>query len=134
LSDTVNVRIEGLDELYAQLNRLAKQVESAKTEPVLKEGADIMTSEAKGRAPVKTGRLRDNIVTLQMARLGENPRSAMTKVKQARWEAPHGHLVEFGTKFAAAHPFFRPAWDMTRGRIYSGVVARLKALIEAVAK
>lgn len=126
------IRIEGLPKLYSQMKKLRGQLEPGKVEPVMKEGADTLTEAVKDKAPILTGRLRENIVTLKMKPLGSNPASYMTKVKQGRREAPHAHLVEMGHKNAPPHPFFRPAWDSTKNPIFSRIVSRLKSLVEAL--
>jgi hypothetical protein len=76
------VRIEGLPHLYKQLQKLKGQLGSSKVEPVMEEAADTLTAAVKDRAPFKTGVLMENIVTLKLPPLGDNPASYMTKVKQ----------------------------------------------------
>ena len=43
-----------------------------------------------------------------------------------RKKAPHGHLVEFGTSRAPAHPFLRPSYD---ARINAALQAARSALV-----
>jgi HK97 gp10 family phage protein len=143
------IRIEGLPQLYKKIDKLKKQLGPAKVEPVMKEGADTLTKAVHDKAPVHEGRLRKNIVTLRMRPLGNNPASYMTKVKQGRKEAPHAHLIESGTseryqslprkytgkipgKGKSLHPFFRPAWDSYKERIFREIVQKLKSLVESV--
>ncbi|MCK9569545.1 HK97 gp10 family phage protein [Candidatus Pacearchaeota archaeon] len=129
------MKIEGLDHFYSQINKLSKSLDANSVEPLLKEAADTLTDAVKSKAPLKTGRLKRFVVTLKMKKLGNNPASHMTKVQQrARRpvEAPHAHLVELGHKNAPPHPFFRPAYDSNKHKIYSNLVSGLKKKVESV--
>ncbi|PZP57974.1 MAG: hypothetical protein DI597_20395 [Pseudoxanthomonas spadix] len=107
----------------------------------------LVRDEAKALAPVDSGKLRDAIYLAY--RDGE---STDTKVVyQISWnsrKAPHGHLVEYGhwrvnelvrgddgkwratrdrlpePVWTPAHPFMRPAFEATRGRLMDAAVAR----------
>lgn len=128
----MEIRLEGMDNLYSQINKLAKKLGDEKVEPLLKNAADKLTDAVKDKAPVDKGILRENIVTLKMEPRYGNPASYMTKVKQrATWptEAPHAHLVELGTVNAPAHPFFRPAYDSVKDGVYSELIGDLRGLI-----
>src|SRR5205085_5719958 len=46
-------------------------------------------------------------------------------------KAPHGHLVEFGTSRAPAHPFLRPAYD---AKVTAALEAANKAWVEGTKK
>jgi HK97 gp10 family phage protein len=148
------VRFEGMEHLHAQLQNLAKQVEPAKVEPVLMEGAKIIAADARSRAPSgPTGNLKRAIVTMFLPRLGNNPRSALAGVSKQSWKiATHpvispgkrggkgGKLsyyaihVERGTSKMPAHPFLRPAVWANQERVDQMIISRLKSLIESVAK
>lgn len=66
--------------------------------------AERVVEEAKSRAPVRTGTLRDSI--------------RVRRVNQYRNDvvvgAPYGQFVEFGTSRMAAQPFFIPAAESVR--------------------
>lgn len=46
--------------------------------------------------------------------------------------APHGHLIEFGTSRAPAHPFIRPAFDHVHEAIKAGNARMAARLSEGV--
>lgn len=103
------VRIDGLDNLTQDFNKLSKAFSHKQLEKAGLESAKIITQEAKRRAPRgPTGNLKRSIKekTFQTGFKGE-----ITSVLAAvdRRIAPHAHFVEEGTSHMAAQPFFRPA-------------------------
>lgn len=120
------------------------------TEPLARSmgvaGGKIVRDEAKSRAPVDDGTLRDS---LYLAYRDQRSQGAQV-VYSITWNsrtAPHGHLLEFGhwqthaaykgtdgqwysgeklkkPKWVAAHPFLRPAWEATRARVQIAMIER----------
>ena len=70
----------------------------AAVEDAIKAIADDVLEDAKRRAPVETGRLRDSI---ELVIVGSTA--------YIRVGAPYAKFVEFGAVHAPAHPFLRPA-------------------------
>ena len=59
--------------------------------------------------------------------------TATSKLYRVSWNkkrAPHGHLVEFGTSTAPAHPFLRPALSKLNEAIAAGQARMAKKLTE----
>ena len=59
--------------------------------------------------------------------------TATSKLYRVSWnkkKAPHGHLVEFGTSTAPAHPFLRPALSKLNDAIAAGQARMAKKLTE----
>lgn len=88
-------------------------------------GGTLLRDEAKGYAPVQTGLLRDSIYLAFKDGLSNDSKVVYSVSWNSR-EAPHGHLLEFGTYKSPAYPFLRPAFDhapraqaamMERGRV-----------------
>jgi len=129
----------GLDKLAGMANSVARSMGVA--------AGQLVRNEAKARAPVDDGTLRDAIYLAY--RDGESTDSVV--VYSVTWnskKAPHGHLLEFGhwrtnvlaqgddgkwraTKellpepvWTAAHPFLRPAYMATISRLVEVAVAR----------
>ncbi|WP_373657447.1 HK97-gp10 family putative phage morphogenesis protein, partial [Escherichia coli] len=89
-------------------------------------GAEVLKEEVIDRAPVRTGKMRKNVVVLtqKSRRKGEissvvhirgvNPRTGNSdntmKADNPR-NAFYWRFVEMGTIKAPAHPFVRPAFD-----------------------
>jgi len=65
---------------------------------ILKDVTEQVAADAKTDAPVKTGKLRDSIITEVQAKQG------LVKVMKF-----YGLFIEYGTKKMAAKPFLRPA-------------------------
>lgn len=95
-------------------------------------GAQVLYTEARGRAPVsegahffygtsfkKTGQrylfapgtLRDSIYQVYSVDNSSEGQRATYHVAWNHQKAPYGFMVEFGTSRAPAHPFLRPAFD-----------------------
>lgn len=128
MSDLIEVKIEGGDELFEKLEQLPRQVGKAIIRKAIGAGAkvfrDLMASLApQGYHVFRTteykgqkfkGRSRDfgvlarSIVVRTSVRGDElEGTAAIGPSKKAFW----GLFQEFGRKGARAHPFIRPAFD-----------------------
>jgi HK97 gp10 family phage protein len=72
--------------------------------------------EAKQRAPIKTGFLRNSITTER-----QSETEAVVNVS-----AEYGSYVEHGTRFTPAQPFIRPAVEAVRARFLKDVSAAIE--------
>lgn len=96
-NSAVQVRI-----LFNRLPTLASEIK-AQGEGLVQKTADDIVKGAQGRAPVRTGALRDSIHR-------EGAGSSATVVAGA----PHAVYVEYGTSRMSAQPFFWPALEANR--------------------
>ena len=137
----LSVEIIGEKELIAALKLLADDGVLSAFHKASDEAADIVLAEAKARAPVKTGRLREGLVKLQnykgkkgtLIRVGtsdEAMAAGQVNTKDNR-QVYYGILVEYGRPGVPAHPFLRPALDENESKINE---LFKKALEEAVDK
>lgn len=107
------------------------------TRAAAQAGAQVFYDEVKLRAPVskkarksKSGRtivpgaLRDSIYQAFSADNSSDDH-ATYHVSWNYKKAPHGHLVEFGTSRAPAHPFLRPSFDARAGDALKASEARM---------
>ena len=137
-----DVEIMGQTEFAATLLALAKCLPNEKVQPVLMEGAKIIAADAKRRAPKgPTGNLKKGIKAKFLRQIGAYPRSAAVVSN-----APHDHLVEYGTaprtqkttgRFTGtmpAHPFFRTAVDTNKGRVQTQIINELGNMIDGAMK
>jgi HK97 gp10 family phage protein len=126
------VKIEGKEELDRKLKQLIEHVDPDKLEPVLLNCAREVAETARAKAPLgPTGNLKRSLI----AKLMPRSRVSIAIAAVDRKIAPHGHLVEFGhggPHPAPAHPFFRPAWDETRDKIYKTITEFLKTAVESI--
>ena len=141
MSDFITVEIMGKKEFTRTLLELAKSLPNEKTEPIMMEGAKIVAAAAKSAAPQgATGNLKKGIKAKFLRQISNYPRSAA-----AVSNAPHDHLVEYGTAprrqkngrytgSMPAHPFFRPAVDSNTGRIQNQIIEKFWSLIMGACK
>lgn len=130
-------KFEGTKELNREIRKAKKKLEHSELEDVFEQGADMMTQEAKSRAPVDDGTLRDAVETKKM---GDDPLVFISAVN--RGKAPHANILENGTgpryhestgKYVGsinANPFWRPAWDNVNSRIEDHIIRELRRRVE----
>ncbi|MCX7177698.1 MAG: HK97 gp10 family phage protein [Proteobacteria bacterium] len=80
----------------------------------------------------KTGKLRAAIYQVHSRDKSVHGRHEY-HVSWNRNKAPHGHLVEFGTSRAPAHPFLYPAFDQNKGRLVDVANTAMAAKLKEVA-
>jgi HK97 gp10 family phage protein len=143
--DTFSVEIQGKKEFEETLRNLVKALPNDKVEPVMMEGAKVIADAARAKAPKgPTGNLKRSVKSKFLKQISNYPRSAAAAVD--RKIAPHAHLIEYGTKpriqkttgrytgIGPAHPFFRPAVDANRSRIYTQIRDKLLDMIMEAAR
>ncbi|QKS71906.1 HK97 gp10 family phage protein [Paenalkalicoccus suaedae] len=114
------MKVEGLDKLQKELEKLAKKVDDSETESIVYKAAEsIVTPAIQSKAPVgEGGSIRDAVVTKQMPRSSSYPSIAISAID--RKKAPHAHIIELGSgpRFdnfgryrgeVSPNPFFRQA-------------------------
>jgi HK97 gp10 family phage protein len=86
--------------------------------------AGVIYEEVKlNAAPPRLGRKTGNLAAAIYQVYSPEKSNADLKTYRVSWnkkKAPHGHLVEFGTARAPAHPFVRPAFSRIRAAIEAG--------------
>lgn len=103
---SVDFRIEGLDDLESQFDRLADTSKKKVMMKALNAGIQPIKKEAKARVPERTGLLKKNIRSKQM-RYTEKPAVGI----YISGKAFYWYFIENGTSKMAAAPFLRPAVD-----------------------
>lgn len=106
------VKVEGLDEMIADLEKLATggKMEEA-IDKMLKECADTCKGFAKVTVPVITGLLRDSIKRRKTGHLTYEVQAGYPTMQKGRpYYAP---FVEFGTRFMAPRSFLLGAFIAT---------------------
>ncbi len=123
------MKIEGLDKLEANIDKLIKATGKEATGKILIKQAYVIRDRIKDKAPSgPTGNLKRSPIARLMPESDKYPAIAIAGID--RKIAPHAHLVEFGTSRAPAHPFFRPAIDETKSEVMEGIRNGLKKNIE----
>lgn len=106
--------------LKSRLPQIASELQ-ARVSAGTKAGAAIIEARAKERVPVRSGRLKDAIHT-------EFKGSGDWSVVAGNRDVFYGHLIEFGTTRAPAHPFLVPALESSRAEVEKAITLALRTL------
>lgn len=140
-------RIEGLAELAKSLRAMPEDLSKNALRAAVRAGAATIREEAKAKVPVATGKLRSAIYLKQIreasSRLSQvffvgvrsGPKRRRNKKtgaieKDYSRDAWYWRFVEFGTRFMAARPFMRPAFERRKEAAVAAIAAKLKARID----
>jgi HK97 gp10 family phage protein len=119
-------KVEGLDEILANMSKVLNKTSGAEAKEVYLAAALKLRDKARQNVNVVTGNLRRGIFA---ARGDENKSNALVGVNYRI--APHAHLVEYGTVRMAARPYLRPALTMTGPEIARMIREGLLKIIES---
>jgi len=122
MADFVEAKLNG--DFEADLSKFEKVIQ----EKVLFSGAAAMGrviyDEVKLNAsPPRLGRKTGNLFDAIYWAYSPEKSTDSQKTYRVSWnkrKAPHGHLIEFGTSRAPAHPFLRPAFSRVNEAIRIG--------------
>lgn len=142
-----NLDFSGLNDIAKDLEKLSRAENNKVLRDATRAGAEVLKEEVIDRAPVRTGKMRKNVVvvTQKSRRKGEissgvhirgvNPRTGNSdntmKAKNPR-NAFYWRFVEMGTVNMPAHPFVRPAFDTRQEEAASAAIARANRAIDEV--
>lgn len=142
---------------FSGLNDIAKDLEAlsrAENNKVLRDatraGAEVLKEEVIARAPVRTGKLKKNVVviTQRSRRRGEISSGIHIRGRNMRTgnsdntmkannpkNAFYWRFVEMGTVNMPPHPFIRPAFDVRQEQATAVAMRRMnQAIDEALSK
>lgn len=93
--------------------------------------AQVVYDDARNLVSENTGRLKNAIYQVHSKDKSVHGRSEY-HVSWNHSKAPHGHLIEFGTSRAPAHPFLYPAFSHNKGTLpgiaNNAMAAKLKEI------
>lgn len=99
------VKLEGMDQLMRQISAIGRSVEAGTKEKALKAGAELLKEKVKESAPVRTGKLKENIIVSDV-------KDGVVNVgPDQQGDAFYGHFLEFGTSKMSAKPFMGPVYE-----------------------
>lgn len=124
---SIDFRIEGLDELENQFDRLADTSKRKVMMKALNAGAAPIKKEAKANAPVDKGVLKSQIRSKQMKYTEKPAVGIYVSGKAFYW-----YFIENGTSKMAAAPFLRPAVDSKHEEAVDKFKEKWKAEIDKV--
>jgi len=140
------VVVTGVDELDRKLRGLAPRARRRIVRNAVKAALGPVEAEAKARAPVRKGELRDEIGVVRDLRtksrktigyevaIKGSDGSPMVKHTKSGQRVFVPYAVEFGHSRAPAHPFMRPAFEAKGPGALAKCLALLRAGIEMEAR
>jgi hypothetical protein len=153
MSQTVNVKVNGVAEVQAALRAFGKTVEDQVSKAIEATALEALTDVRKAiQGPPKTGRIytKENGIKHQASAAGEAPatdNSALvtstyiTKVNSITWaigsRLPYAFMLEFGTLKIEPRPAWMPAAERAAPRgekRIDRIIAQAKAQAEKTTK
>jgi HK97 gp10 family phage protein len=140
----VSFAIEGFDEIDIKLASIGDIVSDRdRAMPIMLDALEPVAERARQIAPVRTGRLRDDIVTSETAEGGLD--EGITAYVGPSVDAFYAEDVEFGRPASIspsgrewdavdAQPFMRPAWDAEESAVIDRLGAGLRRIVSQAAK
>lgn len=139
------MRIDGLDEIIRNMQRIATDLKGDPLRASLRKGLNVIRDEARANAPRgETGRLAPAINTRPLpaddvpsnATDGQElfVASSRKKKKDDPRNAWYWHFVEFGTDKWAGQPFLSPAFDSKRQAAMDAFIDEMRKQLEKNAK
>jgi HK97 gp10 family phage protein len=126
--DNFTMHLEGVEELNNALREIGDRATGLALRKAAEAGAEVIADEAKQRAPVKTGQLRESI-TVAPGPMKQGKAEYRIGPGKKAW---YGSLIEFGTKFIPARPFLRPALDVAKDEAQEAVTKSLRHTLRDV--
>ena len=152
LAHTGSMKIEGLEQLRRALRELPEKLQSRVLSGAVAGGARVVLKEARARVRVDTGLLRRMLRATRGKRNGSEAAAFVTvrrlsKKKIAAYKRASGKagsanvldpfywsILEFGKTTRTAHPFIRPAFEVTKAKAAEEIKNALRKGIEKEAK
>ena len=127
LAMSIDFRVEGLDDLERQFDRLIDTSKKKVMQKALNAGIAPIKKEAKANAPVDKGVLKSQIRSKQMKYTEKPAVGIYVSGKAFYW-----YFIENGTSKMAAAPFLRPAVDSKHEEAVDKFKEKWKAEIDKV--
>ena len=122
----LRAEFEGQKELLENMKNLATELQTKVKLEAVMEAANFLKGESERRVPIRTGKLKENIV---IQKVEDNEIATEVKVGPNR-DAFYGAMVEYGTKNMRARPFMRPSFDENEDRIQKEITRKIQEGIE----
>lgn len=117
------VKLSGFGGLDRKLKKLPEDIAKKALKKAVRAGGQVILDDASRRVPVRTGRLKKSL------RVKVRKSSRHGAIAKIGTNAPHAHLLEFGTVRMGARPYMRPAFDSKREAAVDEICKELKKQI-----
>lgn len=136
-----------LEALANDLQALSKAENRKVLTAATRAGANVIRDEARRKAPVKTGKLKRNIVTMGRRSIkpneavsgvhirGRNPKTGNSDNAMKATDPKNSfywRFIEMGTSKMAAQPFIRPAFESKMSEMERAIENKLAEAIDKV--
>jgi HK97 gp10 family phage protein len=121
---------EGQKELMENMKSLSEEMQVVVKREAIEEAANFLKEEITKRVPVRTGKLKENIITQTVE---DNETATEVKLGPSR-DGFYGPMVEYGTKKMQAQPFMRPAFDENEERVDEIIAQNIQEGIDKAVK
>jgi len=134
---STSLDFSGLADIAKDLETLSRAENNKVLRDATRAGAQVLKEEVENLAPVKTGKMKKNVVvvTSGVHIRGVNPdtgNSDNTMKADNPRNAFYWRFVELGTSSMPAHPFVRPAFDTRQEEATQVALARMNQAIDEV--
>ncbi len=132
---SISVQMKGTQAVIKRMSAVAKSmgVQEIDLENLLHSATKVIARQAKANAPLgPTGNLKRGIVGKKYKTKRRHEPAAFTGIDYRI--SPHAHLVEYGTKYMSARPFFKPAVEATKGQVERMIKQGILNLITRASK
>lgn len=116
----MSAQIEGMQQLMQRLEQMGQSIEADLKEKALVAGAELMRDKVAEIVPVRTGKLKDNII------ISNVEGNTIHIGPDQQGTAFHGHFLEFGTKKMSAQPFMGPAYENNKDAVQNKMADVIK--------
>lgn len=142
MAEGYEFRMEGLEGLERRMRLLPGRLERKVIRRATRLGANTVRTAVRRRAPHgPTGRLRRSIVTRYSRRRSQRAgKGAVVYTVRNLRDVFYAFFLEMGTRFMAARPFFRPAFESSKRdalrrigkELWAGIERELRKLRQEV--
>lgn len=117
----MKVRLTGNEELGAKLKQMKRGTKNEKLRQAIRPGAETVLREARRRAPVLSGELRDSLRIVER-------QSARVDIESPLLQAP---VIEFGwpSRGIKPQPYMRPAIHENRDEVFDEIEGELQEIM-----
>lgn len=158
------VTLTGIEDIKRKMSGLSIAVQNVIAHGAMLDAAQILKAEVKRRAPVRSGKLRDNViikrdkavpgqagysVLVRKVKVAKKIRRVINRLHHAGFDVvfsndpfywrfeEFGHNIVRGKKVVGhypAHPFFRPAIDAVKGQFIATVGEGIQKRVDGFLK
>lgn len=114
-------QIEGMTQLLQRIEQMGRTLETQVKEKALKESAELMKDKVVPLVPVRTGKLRQNII---VSDIDVNETIHIGPDQQG--PVFYSHFLEFGTKKMSPKPFLGPAYENNKEAVQNKMAAVIR--------